>query len=259
MEGLIHFEKKNYIAVLTINREQDANALSKALLIQFNTYLQKISEDKGIRVVIITGAGNRVFCAGADLKERNEMSIEEAKEAVALIGSTINTIEQLPQPVLAALNGSAFGGGLELALACDIRIATKEALMGLTEVSLGIIPGAGGTQRLPRIIGETKAKELIYTAKRIHAEEALQIGLINFISERSTLMQIATEIASTIAHQAPLAVQQAKKAINEGVQVSLSEGLQIEALAYEKLFYTEDRLEGLLSFQQKRTPQYKGH
>lgn len=258
MKEFIRFEKKGHVGLLTIARAEAANALSRQLLIQMQSYLMQIKQDSDCRVVLLTGEGNSVFCAGADLKERLQMTVEEAKETVQLIGQTIQLVEQLPQPVIAVLNGSAFGGGLELALACDLRIGHPAISLGLTEVSLGIIPGAGGTQRLPRLIGLSKAKALIYSAKRLRAEEALSIGLIDELKQSEQLLAYAFEVAGQIAEQAPLAVQQAKKAINEGIQSSLNTGLQIESLAYEKLFYTEDRLEGLQAFQEKRKPVYKG-
>ncbi|HJV30895.1 MAG TPA: enoyl-CoA hydratase-related protein, partial [Bacillales bacterium] len=160
------------IAIITLNRPNAANALSKEMLLELQNVLDDLKNNREIRVVILTGSGEKVFCAGADLKERKEMSERSVTKAVHLIGTTVNKVAALPQPVIAVLNGGAFGGGLELALACDLRIGALEAKLGLTETSLAIIPGAGGTQRLPRLIGIGKAKELIYTAKQLSAEEA---------------------------------------------------------------------------------------
>lgn len=252
-------EKRNEgIAIVTLNRPDAANALSKQMLNELNEIITDIKEDPEVRVVILTGAGEKAFCAGADLKERRGMSDDEVKKAVRLIGATVNRVEALPQPVIAALNGAAFGGGLELALACDLRVGALEAKVGLTETSLAIIPGAGGTQRLPRLIGPGKAKELIFRAKRLTAEEAEAIGILEYAVPREKLLDKALEIAQSIGRNAPLALVQAKTAINQGLEVDLATGLKIEELAYNALIPTEDRLEGLRAFTEKRPPQYKG-
>ncbi|WP_404332693.1 enoyl-CoA hydratase [Mesobacillus maritimus] len=246
------------IAIVTLNRPEAANALSKRMLVDFQDALSKLKNDSDVRVVILTGSGEKAFCAGADLKERRDMTDAEAKQTVRLIGSTINEVDAMPQPVIAALNGVAFGGGLELALACDLRVGALEANVGLTETSLAIIPGAGGTQRLPRLIGLGKAKELIYTAKRLTAEEARDIGIIEYVVPCSNLLEKAIEISKEMAKNGPLALAQAKKAINKGIEVDLATGLKIEELAYDALIPTEDRVEGLRAFAEKRPPQYKG-
>lgn len=249
---LVQFnEIEKGIGLITLNRPEAANAMSIQLLTDLNECLDEVAKNREIRVVLITGSGDKAFCAGADLKERKNMNEQQVRETVRLIGSTVNRVEALPQPVIAVLNGVAFGGGLELALACDLRIASSEAKMGLTEVSLGIIPGAGGTQRLPRLIGLGKAKELIYTARRITASEALEINLINEVVEKEDLLKRATELAREIAKNAPLSLIQAKIAINKGIEVDLTTGLKIEELAYNELLYTEDRMEGLVAFQEK--------
>ncbi|MBB5322991.1 enoyl-CoA hydratase/carnithine racemase [Anoxybacillus tepidamans] len=257
MESVL-YAVENGIAFITLNRPQAANALSVALLNELQQVLYELKFARTIRAVIITGSGEKVFCAGADLKERAGMNEMEVRQTVALIRDTINEFEQLPQPVICALNGSAFGGGLELALACDIRIAADHALLGLTETSLAIIPGAGGTQRLPRLVGKGKAKELIFTAKRIPATEALQIGLVEDVVPREQLLAKASELAQKIAENGPIAVAQAKLAINRGLEVDLYTGLKIEQMAYEITIPTKDRLEGLQSFKEKRKPVYKG-
>ena len=186
------------------------------------------------------------------------MPDRQVKQIVQLIGATVAKVEALAQPVIAVLNGVAFGGGLELALACDLRLAAARAKIGLTETSLGIIPGAGGTQRLPRLIGIGKAKELIYTARRLNAEEARSYGIVEYIHEGHEVLEKAQQLALEMAKNAPLSLVQAKIAINQGVEVDLATGLKIESLAYNALIPTEDRLEGLLAFQEKRTPQYLG-
>ncbi|BDG35669.1 enoyl-CoA hydratase [Geobacillus sp. 44B] len=259
MSSFVSYElQENGIAIVTLNRPEAANALSTSLLNELSELLGDLAFRKDIRVVIVTGAGEKVFCAGADLKERAGMNETEVRKTVALIRETINQVEQLPQPVIAVLNGSAFGGGLELALACDIRVAVDTAQLGLTETSLGIIPGAGGTQRLPRLIGKGKAKELIFTAKRITAQEAAQIGLVEYVVPRAQLMEKALEIAGQIAANAPIAVRQAKLAVNRGLDVDLATGLRLEQMAYEVTIPTKDRLEGLQAFKEKRKPVYKG-
>ncbi|MFJ7663412.1 enoyl-CoA hydratase [Lysinibacillus sp. NPDC097162] len=246
------------IGLITLSRPEAANAMSVQLLNDLSATLDKINADPAVRVVLLTGAGEKAFCAGADLKERKGMSDQQVKQIVHLIGATIAKVESLAQPVIAVLNGVAFGGGLELALACDLRIAATHIKVGLTETSLGIIPGAGGTQRLPRLIGIGKAKELIYTARRIDAEEAKHIGIVEYVYEGHEVQERAQQLALEMAKNAPLSLIQAKNAINNGVEVDLATGLKIESLAYSALIPTEDRLEGLQAFQEKRTPQYSG-
>ncbi|WP_065411412.1 enoyl-CoA hydratase [Pseudobacillus wudalianchiensis] len=246
------------VAILTLNRPEAANALSRQLLYDLHDVLHQLKHDPEVRVVIVTGTGEKAFCAGADLKERRGMNEAEVRQIVSLIGSTMSEVEALPQPVIAAINGVAFGGGLELALACDIRIASSQAKVGLTETSLAIIPGAGGTQRLPRLIGTGKAKELIFTARKITAHQAEQIGLVEHIADPENLLETAIHLAKEIAVNAPLALSQAKTAINQGMQTDIATGLQIEKLAYNTLIPTEDRLEGLRAFAEKRPPAYRG-
>ncbi|CAH0347429.1 enoyl-CoA hydratase [Bacillus sp. CECT 9360] len=246
------------IAIITMNRLEAANALSLTLLNDLSDVLKELQSDPAVRCVILTGAGDKAFCAGADLKERAGMNETEVTQTVKLIGDTISGIEILPQPVIAAINGSAFGGGLELALACDIRIAVETAKMGLTETSLGIIPGAGGTQRLPRIIGTAKAKELIFTARRIDAFEAERIGLICKVADNDQLLNEAISMANEIARNAPIALQAAKKAINQGIETDLATGLKIEEICYRETLHTSDRLEGLNAFKEKRKPVFTG-
>lgn len=259
MEKQVIFEVTDEgIAKILLNRPEAANAMSVQMLYQLHEAIQEIKYDPNVRCVIVTGAGEKVFCAGADLRERATMNPIEVKKTVSLIRGNINDLEQLPQPVIATLNGSAFGGGLELALACDIRIAASHIKVGLTETSLAIIPGAGGTQRLPRLIGKGKAKELIYTARRIDAQEAEKIGLVEHVVPYEELEEKAMSIANEIAKNGPLAVQQAKFAIDKGLDVDLQTGLSIEQKAYEVIIPTKDRLEGLAAFKEKRPPVYRG-
>ncbi|MFP3123203.1 enoyl-CoA hydratase [Ectobacillus funiculus] len=247
-----------HIATITLNRPQQANALSISLLEELQAALGQVKEERKIRAVIITGAGEKIFCAGADLKERARMNEEQVRQAVSMIRSSINMIASLPQPVIASINGIALGGGLELSLACDIRIASDTAILGLTETSLAIIPGAGGTQRLPRLIGLGRAKELIYTARRISAEEAYQYGLIEHVVSLAELEQKAMEIAEKIVINGPIAVKMAKRAISQGIETDLQSGLELEREAYEEVIGTKDRVEGLRAFKEKRKPLYKG-
>ncbi|MEI4828168.1 enoyl-CoA hydratase [Bacillus sp. FJAT-53711] len=247
-----------HIVKVTLNRERQANALSLALLEELQETLSRINEENDVRVVMITGAGAKAFCAGADLKERANMNEEQVRHAVGMIRSTMDMVEQLSQPVIAAINGIALGGGTELSLACDIRIASETASLGLTETSLAIIPGAGGTQRLPRLIGIGRAKELIYTARRISAAEAQEYGLVEHVVPAEELEEKTLEIAKQIAKNGPIAVRLAKEAITNGMQVDLQTGLQMEKQAYEGVIHTKDRLEGLQAFREKRKPIYKG-
>ena len=251
-------EKRDFVLLLTLNRPEVMNALNLQTLLELRSTLEEVWFSRDVRVLIITGAGEKAFCAGADLKERERMSEIEVKNYIKTIRDTFTMIEDIPKPVICAINGYAFGGGLEMALACDIRIAADTAKMGLTETSLAIIPGAGGTQRLPRVVGKAKAKELIFTARRIDAQEAYRIGLVNEVVPRERLLDRAFEIASEIAQNGPLAVEAAKFAINRGSEVDLKTGLEIESKAYDTLIPTKDRREGLLAFKEKRKPNYVG-
>lgn len=246
------------IVTITLHRPEAANALSLQMLYELHEAIHEIRFDRSVRCVIITGAGEKVFCAGADLKERAAMDPTQVRKTVSLIRGNMNDLESLPQPVIAAVNGMALGGGTELALACDLRIASDNAKFGLTETSLGIIPGAGGTQRLPRLIGRGRAKEMIYTAKRVDANEAEKIGLVEHVVPPESLMEKAMELAQQIVRNGPIAVAQAKLAIDKGLEVDLNTGLAIEQNAYEVTIPTKDRLEGLQAFKEKRSPVYKG-
>ncbi|MEH7493180.1 enoyl-CoA hydratase [Neobacillus niacini] len=246
------------IVMITLNRPEAANALSIEMLEGLSDALLTCKYDRSVRCIVITGAGEKAFCAGADLKERAGMDPIQVRKTVSLIRDNINSLESLPHPVIAAVNGVAFGGGTELALACDIRIASENAKLGLTETSLGIIPGAGGTQRLPRLVGKGRAKELIFTARRIDAKEALVIGLVEYTVPFVNLIDKALEIAGQIVRNGPIALAQAKFAIDKGYDVDLNTGLAIEQNAYEITIPTKDRLEGLKAFKEKRTPNYIG-
>lgn len=248
----------NGIVLMTLNRAESANALSIKMLEQLRDAAASCKFDRSVRCIVVTGAGEKAFCAGADLKERAGMDINQVRRTVSLIRQSINDVEALPQPVIAAVNGAAMGGGMELALACDIRIASETATFALTETSLGIIPGAGGTQRLPRLIGKGRAKELIFTARKIDAKEAWDMGLVEVVAPPESLLDKALEIAGQIVRNAPIAVAEAKFAIDKGCDADLSTGLAIEQNAYEVTIPTKDRLEGLQAFKDKRPPIFKG-
>jgi enoyl-CoA hydratase/carnithine racemase len=248
------------VLTLTLNRPEALNSFSRELLNALGVAIEDANFNRDVRVVILTGGPGKKasFSTGADLKERAAMSEDEVKHFLFNIRKTFAAVENMKQPVIAAINGFAFGGGLELALACDIRIAAEEAQMGLTETGLAIIPGGGGTQRLPRIVGLAKAKELILTARRIKAEEAFAIGLVNSVVPGGRLLDTCRELAGEIARNGPIAIQQAKFAVSKGMDASLEVGLNIESVAYWHCIPTEDRLEGLKAFKEKRKPVYKG-
>jgi enoyl-CoA hydratase len=251
-------EKKNHIGYVTLHRPEVMNCFDYATLCQLGEAVERIHLDRDIRVVIFTGAGDKAFSAGADLKERKTLNEMEVRRNVKKIRDVFDAVANLPQPTIAAVNGYALGGGFELMLACDFRIAVKEAVMGLTEVSWAIIPGAGGTQRLPRLIGEARAKELILTARKITAEQAYEYGLLTKVVEKENLMPSCEALAHEMMQNGPIALQQAKYAIQQGMNVDLQTGLAIEAKAYELTIPTKDRLEALAAFSEKRKPQFIG-
>ncbi|MEA1923305.1 MAG: enoyl-CoA hydratase-related protein [Pseudomonadota bacterium] len=257
-EQLLLTENRDGVLIVTLNRPESMNSLSRELLADLNKLVSEISVDKTVRVVVITGAGEKSFCSGADLRERATMTPIEVKQYIQMIRNTFTMVENLPQPVIAAVNGYAFGGGTELALASDIRIAAPNAVMGLTETSLGIIPGAGGTQRLARLLGKGKAKEMVFTAHRAKADEALAIGMVNQIAPEGGLIDAALAMAARIKKNAPIALEMAKYAINYGSEVDLGSGLAIESNCYAVTIPTKDRIEGLTAFREKRAPVYTG-
>jgi enoyl-CoA hydratase/carnithine racemase len=257
-QQLVLEERQGQVVVLTLNRPDVMNSFNFALLRALKERMEALQFDPEARVIIIRGAGEKAFCAGADLKERASLSETQVKEFIYTIRGLFTYIESHNKPVIAAVNGIALGGGTELALACDIRIASSNASMGLTETRLAIIPGAGGTQRLPRLVGRGKAKELIFTGRRVDAQEALQIGLVNKICPPEALLDECLAMAAMICETGPIAIQQAKYAINHGIETDLHTGLAIESNAYWITIPTEDRTEGLTAFREKRKPVYKG-
>ncbi|MGJ7910275.1 enoyl-CoA hydratase-related protein [Neobacillus sp. LXY-1] len=257
MDNIV-LEIRQYIAVLTINRPESLNAFNYETLVELGEKVEQVRVHPDVRAVIFSGSGHKAFSVGADLKERKTLSDAAVKRNLYKINEVFNAIDQLPQPTIAAINGFAFGGGMELALACDFRIAANDAVMGLTETSLAIIPGAGGTQRLPRLIGQAKALELILTARRLQAEEAKSYGLVMRVVNREQLMQESMTFCTQLLANGPIALQQAKFAIKNGMNTDLATGLQIERKAYEVTLPTEDRIEALNAFAEKRKPDFKG-
>jgi enoyl-CoA hydratase/carnithine racemase len=245
------------VCTLTLNRPDSRNALDGALVSALERTFLELRHDPAVRVVILTAVGD-VFCAGADLKERASMSEREVADRIDHYARAFGAIESLPKPVICAISGHAFGGGLELALAADLRLMREDSQIGLTELKLGIIPGAGGTQRLPRLIGAARAKELIFTAARIDAARAVALGIASSAHPADALLDAAHALAGQMLGCAPVALAQAKLAIDAGMQADLATGLKIEARCYAVTIPTEDRQEGLAAFREKRTPQFKG-
>lgn len=254
---LIFERRDGGIGVLTINNPATLNALNTTTLVELENAISEAAADNEIKVLIITGAG-RSFVAGADIAEMSGKTAAEGREFGQLGARVFRSIEQLSKPVIAAVNGFALGGGCELAMACDIRVASTKAKFGQPEVGLGIIPGFSGTQRLPRLIGPGKAKELIYTAAIIRAEEALAIGLVQKISEPESLMDDCMAMATAIASKAPIAVSFAKDAINRGMQADIDTANALENDLFGLCFATADQKEGMSAFLAKKPPLFSG-
>ena len=254
----IHIERDGSIAWVTLDRPEAMNALSGALLEGLEHAAESVALDREVRLVAVTGAGDRAFSAGADLKERRGMDEAQVRVRIDLINRCFTTWARLPKPTVAAINGVAFGGGLELALACDFRVAVESAALGLTEVTLGILPGAGGTQRLPRIVGPARAKEMILLGRRIGAKRALEIGLIHQVLPQGGLNAAVESLAAEVEGCAPISVAKAKEAIDRGLDLEIDQGLAVERHCYEATLGTVDRVEGLRAFAEKRPPRYQG-
>jgi len=239
------------IIIIKLNNPQTLNALNKLMLLELDNFINDIIFDKKIRVLIITGS-HKAFSSGADLKEREKLSVLETLARVKLIGNIFNKIDSLSIPTIAAIQGIAFGGGLELALSCDFRFMDKNSKIGLPECKLGIIPGAGGTQRLRRIVGLSNAKKIIFTGQTINSKDALQYGIIDSIS--INILEDALSLASSFLDTSYLSIKVAKIAIQNGNNLSLKEGLILENECYKKILHSKDRLEGLKAFKEKRKP-----
>jgi methylglutaconyl-CoA hydratase len=260
--GIVLVERRGRAAFVILNRPEAANALSRALVATlretFATLEAEIAGGADLRVVVLSGAGDKAFCAGADLKERRTWTLDDTRVFLGQLNALMDAVAAFPRPVIAAINGTAFGGGLELALACDLRIAADTAEIGLTEVRLGIIPGAGGTQRLARIAGLAAAKELTLTGRRIGAARACELGIVSEVAAPGALGELGARLAEEIGGAAPLALAAAKRAIDEGAARPLAEGLAVERAHYERVLTTDDRNEGLNAFIEKRAPDFKG-
>ena len=251
LENII-LEKEGKIVVVTMNRPKALNALNTETLKELDAVIDDIEKDHEVLAVVLTGAG-KSFVAGADISEMKEMNVIEGRKFGILGNKVFRRIENLEKPVIAALNGFTLGGGCELAMSCDIRIASSKAKFGQPEVGLGITPGFGGTQRLARLVGMGVAKELIYTAKMIDANEAYRIGLVNSIFEPETLLEEAKKLAITIANNAPVAVKLSKVAINKGIQTDIDTALSYESEIFGTCFSTEDQKEGMDAFLNKKS------
>ncbi len=252
----ILLEKKDGIALLTIDKEKSLNALDSQVISELSEAVDNVACDKDVNVLIITGKA-RAFVAGADISYMQPLSVLEASKMAKTAMDVFRKIETLPIPVIAAINGFALGGGCELAMSCDIRLASTKAKLGQPEVGLGITPGYGGTQRLPRLVGMGKAKELIYTADIIDANEAHRIGLVDEVYEPEQLLDEAFKMANKIQSKSMLAVKAAKKAINTGMQVDIDSAMVIEESIFAGCFSTEDQKEGMSAFLEKRQPEFK--
>lgn len=244
------------ILFLTLNRPP-VNALSTELISKLQDEINSIQKNESVRAVIVNSS-HKNFCAGADLKERKIMSIDDSGKTLDLLNGCFNSFEAIPVPTIAAINGYCLGGGAELSLCCDFRVLEESAVIGFPEVSIGIIPGAGGTQRLPKIIGLSTAKYWIYSARKFTAEEALEDRVADFIAPEGELMETAVELAEEIIENAPIALKSAKKAVEGGLSHSIIDGLAIERDAYDITLKTEDRAAALKAFAEKRKPEWKG-
>ncbi|MBX5320511.1 MAG: enoyl-CoA hydratase-related protein [Candidatus Bathyarchaeota archaeon] len=252
------YEKSEGVATITIKRPEALNAFNAEVVSEILQALEDVKTDENTRVVVLTGAGEKAFSAGADIKTMKGMNALKAR-ALSQMGEKICTaLENLEKPVIAAINGYALGGGLEVAMACDLRIASENARMGQTEINIGLIPGWGGTQRLTRLIGATKAKELIFTGKMIDAKAAEQLGIVNMVVSPDKFREAVRQFALEIAQKAPVALKVAKALINKGAEISLDAALALEREGFGVVASTEDLQEGVSAFIEKRKPTFKG-
>lgn len=253
------FDNTDGIGIVTINRPKALNALNGATLRELDQLCDAIAGDEAVKVVIFTGGGEKSFVAGADITEMQPMSALEGRNWGILGHDVFNKIENLPQPTIAAVNGFALGGGCELVMACDIRLASEKAKFGQPEVTLGIIPGFGGTQRLPRLVGKGRAMELLFTGDMIDAAEAYRIGLVNKVVAPDQLMSAAKALAGKIMSRAPLAVRLCKTAVNKGLNADIATGVAYESEVFGLCFATADQKEGMTAFVEKRKAGFKGN
>ena len=258
-ENPVRCERRGRVGILTIDRPARHNALSRATLYALGRHGRELIADDDVRAIVVTGSGEKAFCAGADLKERRGMTNDDVRVQVGLYRSELGVLDTSPKPVVAAINGVALGGGLELALICDLRVAVASAKVGLPETTLGIIPGAGGTQRLGRLVGEGRAVEMICLGRRLDAAEALSWGLINRICpEGADLLEDTLSWIAPIAEGAPIAQAAALRAIRASYDVPLAQGLELESVYYDDTIRSQDRLEALAAFAEKRKPVFQG-
>jgi enoyl-CoA hydratase/carnithine racemase len=255
----IRVDQRGRVAIWTLDRPDRLNALSGDALAAIGNLAREAAGNGSLRAIVLTGAGNKAFCAGADLKERQAMSDDQIRMRLADYRRELGALDCCPKPVIAALNGLTLGGGLELALCCDLRVAVAHAELGLPETSIGLVPGAGGTQRLPRIIGEGRAKEMVLLARRVPAEEALAWGLVNrIVPPGRDLIEDVLQWIGPIADGAPLAQAGALEALSRSFDVSLDVGLELEKVSYEKALVSADRREAMNAFAEKRRPRFLG-
>lgn len=250
-------ERPHDVLLVTLDRPEVANAFDTRIALDLCELFERFQAEEQARCVVLTGAGDRSFCAGADLKERNSLTDAQWRSQHEIFERMFRAVRDSPIPVVAAVNGAAYAGGLELVLHCDFAYASTSAKFALTEVALGIMPGGGGTQTLPRVVGERRAKELILSARVFSAEEALAWGVVNRLCEPGSVVTEAVRVAERMASLAPQAVRQAKRAIREGLHMDLASAMQLEIEAYNRLVGTEDRREGMRAFNEKRTPRFR--
>ena len=246
------------VAIVTVNRPEALNALNLETIQELRSALQAVATDDSVRAVVLTGAGEKAFIAGADIKYMSTLTVLEARAWGALGHACASLLESMPKPTIAAINGFALGGGCEMALGCDIRYASTKAKLGQPEINLGILPGWGGSQRLPRVVGLGIAKELIFTGRMVDAAEAARIGLVNAVFEPEELLPKTLELAQQLAGKSPSALAFAKQATNLALQGSVADGLAQEATLFAALFATEDQSEGMGAFIEKRPPSFTG-
>ena len=256
MYQTVRYEKKDSIGIATINRPEALNALNSQVISDLEALISEVEKDTELRAFILTGEG-RSFVAGADIGEQKPMDVAQGRKWGQRGSALFRRIEKLEIPTIAAVNGFALGGGCELAMSCDIRICSDNAMFGQPEVGLGITPGFGGTQRLPRLVGMGMAKQLLYTARNIDAAEALRIGLVNAVVPQAELMDTALKMANNVAKNAPIAVRACKKAVNEGMQVSIDKAVEIEEKLFGGCFETHDQVEGMACFLSREKPKPK--
>ncbi|HHU75665.1 MAG TPA: hypothetical protein GXZ24_02025 [Firmicutes bacterium] len=258
MYKFIRYEKEAPLAIITVIRPEVMNAMNNALVEEYALAFKEAENDDEVRALILTGEGEKAFMAGADIKEVQERDFVLGRKQTRRRQEVLNMLPEMPKPVIAAINGFALGAGLETALACTLRIASTNAKLGAPEVNLGIIPGDGATQRLPRVIGFGRAMEMVLTARMVDAEEAYRIGLVNKVVPLENLMEEAKKMAGSIINKSPLAIQYAKEAVNRSMEMGLNEGMAHESYLHALACATEDKKEGVAAFLEKRKAVYKG-